>query len=90
MFATGNKYKRKNWNTLLENSQSKKVHPLLDKKILSAEIFGHISIESSRFEGRFDLIFENQFPINAISFLGYSLMMVYQKTFKKETLVMRS
>jgi hypothetical protein len=49
----------KNWNTLLENSQSKKFTHFWTKKILIGENFGHISIKSSKFEGRFNPIFEN-------------------------------
>jgi hypothetical protein len=63
----------------------KNVHPLLDKRIFIGEIFGHISIESSKFEGRFNPIFERPVAnFNGKSFLGYSLMMFYQKISRKK------
>jgi hypothetical protein len=61
-----------------------KVHPPLDKKIWIGDNFGHISIESSNFEGSFSLILKNQLPINGKSFLGDSLMMLHHKVQKKK------
>jgi hypothetical protein len=83
LFATGNKRKVKTGILFLKIPKVKS-SPTFGQKISLGENFDHISIESSQFEGRFNLIFENRLPINGKSFLGYSLRMFYQKISKKK------
>jgi hypothetical protein len=59
LFATGNKRKVKTGILYLKIPKVKSSPTFGHKKLLIGENFGHISIESSKFEGRFNPIFEN-------------------------------